>query len=297
MKFLCLALSLSLLICSCGLQNVEKGFVPSFTTIKNDSSETLPETEKKEIFYGTLTPVEITAMFNRLGVPYSSDVINPVSNHEMYLSSSKAALNTGVYGVDFGYLKLFGVGQVMIDYAVTIHELSNKLGIPDDNLKDVMRLMQNNISDSDSIMSIMNESFLEMDDHLRKSGRESTAGLMIMGGWIEAMYIACNLVYDPENPDPEVIQKIAEQKYSLNSLLSLIKNYYDDPVVVYYSKKLKFLNNYFNTFSIYFMKGDLEIDTVKKVFRASGSEMDVTIETLNNIRDYVTALRGEIVMP
>ena len=42
--------------------------------------------------------------------------MNPTSNSHKYLSSSKAAMNTGIYGVDFGYLKLFGVGQEMIDY-------------------------------------------------------------------------------------------------------------------------------------------------------------------------------------
>lgn len=136
-----------------------------------------------------------------------------------------------------------------------------------------------------------------MEEHLRESGRESTAGLIVMGGWVEAMYLATQLVYDPANPDPEVVQKIAEQKYTLNSLLSFIKNYYDDPVVVYYSKKLKYLNNYFNSFDIYFRKGDLEIDTQKKVFRSSGTEMNVTVETLNNIKDYVAKLRAEIVNP
>jgi len=120
---------------------------------------------------------------------------------------------------------------------------------------------------------------------------------MVMGGWVEAMYIATQLVYDPENPDPEVVQKIAEQKYTLTSLLSFLKNYYDDPVVVYYSKKLKYLNNYFETFEIFFKKGDLEIDTSKQVFRTTGSEMNVTVETLNKIRDYVSKLRTEMVTP
>ena len=91
------------------------------------------------------------------------------------------------------------------------------------------------------------------------------------------------------NPDPEVVQKIAQQKYTLTSLLSFLKNYYDDPVVVYYSKKLKYLKNYFDSFDIYFKKGDLEIDTAKQVFRSSGSEMTVTVETLNKIRDYVAS--------
>ena len=114
----------------------------------------------------------------------------------------------------------------------------------------------------------MNDAYTKMEAHLRESGRESTAGLMIMGGWVEAMYIATQLVYNPDKPDPEVIQKIAQQKYTLTTLLSFLKNYYDDPVVVYYSKKLKYLKNYFDSFDIYFKKGDLEIDTAKQVFRS-----------------------------
>jgi hypothetical protein len=120
---------------------------------------------------------------------------------------------------------------------------------------------------------------------------------MVMGGWVEAMFIATRLVYNPDSPDAEVVQKIAEQKYTLTSLLSFMKNYYDDPVVVYFTKKLKYLKNYFDTFEIYFEKGDLEIDTSKKVLRSSGARMTVTIETLNKIRDYVAKLRTEMVTP
>jgi hypothetical protein len=143
----------------------------------------------------------------------------------------------------------------------------------------------------------MESAYTGIEDHLRLSGRESTAGLMVMGGWVEAMYIATQLVYNPVNPDPEVVQKIAEQKYTLTSLLSFMKNYYDDPVVVYYTKKLKYLKNYFDSFEIYFEKGDLEIDTTKQVLRSSGARMTVSVETLNKIRDYVAKLRTEMVTP
>jgi len=108
------------------------------------------------------------------------------------------------------------------------------------------------------------------------------------------MYIATQLVYNPSDPDAVVVQKIAEQKYTLTSLLSFMKNYYDDPVVVYYTKKLKHLKKYFDMFDIYFEKNDLEIDTIKQVFRSSGARMTVTVETLNKIRDYVASLRTEM---
>ncbi|MBK7712270.1 MAG: hypothetical protein IPJ37_15895 [Bacteroidales bacterium] len=196
-----------------------------------------------------------------------------------------------------GYLKLLGVTQEMIEYMMTIRSLSNKLGIPDEYFTDPIKRIELDISDPDTILALMNISYFRMEDHLRAGGRESAAGLMVMGGWVEALYIATQLLYNPENPDPEVVQKIAEQKYTLTTLLSFLKNYYDDPVVVFYTKKLKFLKNYFDTFDIYFRKGDLEIDTKKQVLRSSGSEMTVTVQTLNEIRDYVNKLRTELVAP
>lgn len=289
------ALILIFLCFSCKLIPEEKDkFNPTFSTYKSDPIQTVTPVKKNEIFYGTLTPVEICSIFNRLGVVYNSAVTNPVSNSNKYLSSSKTSLNTGIYGVDFGYLKMFGIGQEMINYVVTIRNMSGKLGIPDTFITSPLKMLQGD-PDPDSVMIFMNEAYNRMESHLRESGRESTAGLMVIGGWVEAMYIATQFVNDPENPDPEVIQRIAEQKYTLNSLLSFIKNYYDDPVVVYYSKKLKYLNNYFDSFNIYFKKGDLEIDTTRQVFRASGSEMDVTVDTLNKIRDYISALRAEMI--
>lgn len=294
----CLIIILLLSVFSCKPQTKEKDtFVPVFTTYKTDSTGQVLPAARNEIYYGILTPVEISRMFNRLGVPYNNEALNPGSKKELYLSSSKTAINTGIYGVDFGYIKIFGIGQEMIGYMMTIRDMCNKLGIPDSYITDPIKKVQNGSTDPDSVMALMNTAYKKMEDHLRESGRESTAGLIVTGGWVEALYIATQLLYDPANPDPEVVQKIAEQKYTLTTLLSFMKNYYDDPVVVYYTKKLKYLKNYFDTFDIYFKQGDLEIDKSKMVFRASGSEMTITVETLNNIRDYVARLRTEMVTP
>lgn len=293
-----LIILLSLICSSCvNKHEAREAFKPSFSTYKADSTANKTTPPKNEIHYGILTPVEICEIFNRLGVMYSHTILNPTSNKDQYLSISKAAINTGIYGVDMGYLKMFGVGQEMIEYMVAIRSLSNKLGIPDNYLTDPIKQVESDMSDPDSIMTLMNNAYYKIEGHLRSGGRESTAGLMVMGGWIEAMYIATQLIYNPEKPDPEVVQKIAQQKYTLTTLLSFLKNYYDDPIVVYYTKKLKFLKNYFDSFNIYFRKGDLEIDTAKQIFRSSGSEMTINVKTLNEIRDYVIKLRTEIVTP
>ncbi len=288
---------LLLLFFSCKPKNAGKDlFVPGFSSLNTDLKNVRPDTAKNEIFYGVLTPVEICSIFNRLALSYNSTALNPVSNKDFYISSSKAALNEGIYGVDFGYLKMFGLGQEMIFYMEAISDISNKLGIPDNLFSEPMKLIQNDMAEPDTIMVLMNKSYRNIEDHLRRNGRESTAALIVIGGYVEALYIATQLIYDPENPDTEVVQKIAEQKYTLASLLTYIKNYYDDPVVGYYAKKLGYLKKYFDSFDIYFKKGDLEIISSRQILRSSDISMIVSIETMNKIREYTAKIRTEIVI-
>lgn len=295
--------SLVLLICilavtSCKNQTREKDtFTPVAQTDKATSTVTDVKTEKEEIKYGLLTPAEVCEIFNRLEVSWSRSFLNPVSNSDLYLNNSQAAIATGIYGVDFGYLKMFGTGQDLLDYLNTIRKMSDKLGIPDNLIVDPLRKIENDISDPDTITKLMKKVYSDIVDHLKQEDNQSTAALMMMGGWVEAMYLATQLAYNPLNPDEEVVRRIAGQKYTLKSLLSFMKNYYDDPVVAEYTRKLKFLNNYFDTFEIIYEKGDLEIDTALQVIRSSGSKPTITTETLSKISDYISKLREELVSP
>jgi hypothetical protein len=156
-----------------------------------------------------------------------------------------------------------------------------------------MEEMEKEMTDADTVFQFVNDSYKKVEDHLRQDSRESTAGLIVLGGWIEALYISTQMLFDYTDPDPEVVERIAGQKYTLNALLSFLKNYYDDPVVVYYTKKLKHLKKFFDRFDIYFMEGDLEIDSERQVLKSSGSEMTITVKTLGDIRDYVFQMRTE----
>jgi hypothetical protein len=157
--------------CRHGISEKE-AFVPVFSTYSSDSLQKPSLTAKNEIFYGILTPVQICTIFNRLGITHSNEILNPISNRDLYLSSSKASINTGIYGVDFGYLKVFGIGQEMIDYMVTIREMSNKLGVPDKYLTEPIKRVGADISEPDTILYLMNEAYIRIEAHLREGGRE-----------------------------------------------------------------------------------------------------------------------------
>jgi hypothetical protein len=287
-----------LLFSACRQKSKEKeNSEPVLSTYKADSTDLKKRSAKNETFYGILTPREICSIFERLGVRYDVSILNPIKNKDLYVNNPKIAINMGIYGSDLAYFKVFGIGQGMINYLVTMRDMSNGLGIPDSYFTEPIQQIQNDVSNPDTIMTLINTAYKKMENHLKENGKASTSGLVVMGSWVEAMYIATQIVYNSENPDPEVIQKIAEQKFTLNALLEVLNTYTEDPTVVSYSKKLNLLKTYFDSFDILFDKKDLEIDSTNKVIHSTGSKITATVETINKIKDSISALRTEMITP
>ena len=249
----------------------------------------------KSIFYGLYFPIELTNIFENVGAEYTQPVLNSTENVSNYLSSSKAALNLGVYGVDLGYLQLFQLSQESINYWIVIEKLTSQLGIPNDIINTPRELLGEDFNNPDSLMQIATATFANVKNHLNEQNRESAVTMIMIGGWVEALYIATEALYNEENPDPEIIAIIAEQKYSLNSLVSFAKNYHQNPEVARYFRKLRLLQNSFREFDIYYKKHDLKIDTVNKVIVTSENRIDITKENILQIKKLIKQIRDEII--
>ncbi|MBA7530216.1 hypothetical protein ES705_22419 [subsurface metagenome] len=261
----------------------------------SDQIEELIEDEKS-IFYGLYSPFEVSQIFERIGAVYTPQILNPIGKSSLYSSSSKIALNLGVYSVDLSYIEMFNHPQDGLNYMLVINKLARELGIPEEILIIPLESFEKNLADTDSLVQMAITTFAVTENYLKEQNRESAAGLIILGSWVEALYIATTGLYDEENPNQEIIERIAEQKYSLNSLISLMKNYYDDPMVVYYLRMLKVLKKYFDEFEIYFDKGDFEIDTVNQVIKASKNHTVISREIVFKIKSIVEIIRGEIII-
>ena len=249
----------------------------------------------KAIFYGLYSPIELAKVFENVGAEYTETVLNSTANASNYLSSLKAALNLGVYGVDLSYLQLFNLSQESINYWVVIEKLTCQLGIPTDIITTPRESLDKGFDNPDSLMQIATATFAIVKKHLNEQNRESAATMILIGGWVEALYIATETLYNEENPDPEIIAIIAEQKYSLNSLVSFAKNYHQNPEVARYFRKLRLLQNSFREFDIYYEKNDLKIDTVNKVIVTSGNSIDITKENILQIKKLIKQTRDEII--
>ena len=254
----------------------------------------IPNDYKDEeiIFYNLFSPVELTYLVSKKEAYYNSSLINPINNITKYLSSDKIALNLGVYGADISYLWMFNQSQQSLSYRTAIIRLTDKLEIPREYVNIDFLTDDSNPQKFDSLVYIAKVSYLQTDKFLKKSDRDYSASLILLGGWIETLYIATQM-YD--KPGSKLMAKIALQEYSLNSLISLLQisqNNYDMSEYLLLLKKLK---KAYTNLNVKFETESLLIDTTNKHIKLKQGSEFVFVEgdfaeikrIAKQIRDYI----------
>lgn len=268
---------------------IESEIVDEVDVVENDYVA-----KSKFIFYNMYSPIEMSGIFHDAGAIYSPELLNQISAAENYTTSSKIAMNLGIYGVDLSYARMFDQMQVSIEYLAVIQQLAERLGIPNDFVSFTAAKVEKYINNRDSIMQVATEAYANADLYLKSGKRESTAAWIVFGGWIESMYIAVS-IFNEDNPDQAIMERIAEQKYSLNSLIVLLSNHQEDIEVAEYLILLRKLKRVFDTFEIYYEPGDFDIDTVNKVIALNRNKINVSSSQVAQIRKIIEEIRGKII--
>jgi len=212
----------------------------------SDFKETT-DSVNRSIHYTMSLPVEMARLFDHVGVNFYPDLLNPPDAFGKYTRPAKIALNLGVYGVDLSYVKMFNQHQRSVAYLASINRLATEMGIPREIYGDVMDNLELFIANPDSLSRAAIRLYSATDDYLREDKQEGAASLVAMGGWIETMYIATQ-IYESDPGNIAMQDKIAEQKYSLNSLIALMNNYHADLDLAEYLLMLKNLRRTYNQF-------------------------------------------------
>lgn len=172
------------------------------------------------------SPYQMAYLIKAQNISYNKDILNPYNMSGNYTNTFKKALNMGVYGADLGYLNLYGQTPDAVQYFSTIKILSQDLNMANAFDKETMKSIENNMSNIDSLMYIMSNSYRKADEYLKDNGRENDGVLILAGGWIESLHIMCQLALS--NKNTEVIIRIGEQKHPLDNLIKILSPYYND---------------------------------------------------------------------
>ncbi|HBS85620.1 MAG: hypothetical protein A2W91_14345 [Bacteroidetes bacterium GWF2_38_335] len=265
--------------------------------VKQFQKDTLDDKGKKvtKIFYNLPSPLEMTLLIQRAGSHYNKDLINPLSNESKYTTNAKMSLNLGVYGTDLSYARLFDQIQVSIEYLAKIKKLISKLGIPEEKGGFAVSQIQKHMEHRDTLLKIIGDTYSTTDSYLKENDRAGSAVLVLVGGWVEALYISINMI-DEKKPNLEIMERIAEQKYSLSNMLELLKDYYEDEDVFPFVEKLNKLYLAFENIKIDYKLNKITTDEVNKITTIdSKTDITVTIEDIKKISNIVKNIRKEII--
>jgi len=266
---------------------------------KDEAEETelaAESTTKKaqKILYSLPSPIETASMIKKTGANYNKDILNPIENVSEYVTLISKALNMGVYGADLSYASVFDQTQESMFYLSCVKKLADGLGITNAFNENIVGRMQANMSNQDSILQIVSDSYMESDAYLKENERANTSALIIAGGWIEGLYIATKIANSSKKND-ELIRRVAEQKSTLSNLISMLEGYEGDETLGIIVKDLKELYALYEGLSE--TKTEGETSTNAQGVTTIGGETNITMtqDQLNAITGKISAMRNSII--
>lgn len=177
----------------------------------------------KQIFYSLPSPLETAMILKRSGATYNEELLNPIENASKYNTTKSMALNLGIYSTDLSYASLFDQTQATIKYMTVSKKMAEGLGILNAIDNSVIEKLEENINNRDVILETISETFLNTNSILEEDDRVAVGSIILVGGWIEGLYIATSLVEDINNVDNEMVDRIIDQKLSLQTVLKLLE--------------------------------------------------------------------------
>jgi hypothetical protein len=187
-----------------------------------------PETQEqlntaKRIFYSLPSPLETAMLIKNAGAEYNEQLLNPTENTSGYITSRSKALNLGIYSTDLSYASLFDQTQATLSYIEAAKAMADGLNIMDAIDEATITRLEDNINNRDAIIDIISETLMNSSSFLKENGLEATASIVLVGGWVEGLYIATNLVGDGRLEGNKLVERIVDQKLSLDIIISLLE--------------------------------------------------------------------------
>jgi hypothetical protein len=229
--YLFLFVFLAALAFGCASDKGKNGENSSDTELTDDFNSDLDDDsiEKintaKRIFYSLPSPLETAMLIKNAGATYDEELLNPVSNADKYNTNLEMALNLGIYTTDLSYASLFDQTQATLNYINAAKKMADGLEILDAIDEQTISRLEENINNRDVIIDIISETLLNSNSFLDDRGLQSTSAIILVGGWVEGIYIASSLVQPNANlQENKLVERIVDQKLSLNIVITLLEN-------------------------------------------------------------------------
>jgi hypothetical protein len=287
-------------------------FACSSPQSENSSSKEVSDDDKSEMvandmssedvsaFYQVPTPNELFAVLKNTTTTYNKEILNDISNKDNYNTKILRGLNFGVYAADLAYASSMGNIEDATQIFETIRVLSQQLQIENALDEVILQRIKSNkeSSNADSLFYLSNEVYYNAYSYLENNKRSDVLGMIVLGGWIEGLNIILNLGDYQE--DSEVVQRIADQKLTLENLLIFISRI-DDQELNKVVANLSPIEEVFKSVVEETEESELSTSTFTDAngetvaMFGGGSSITVTKDQFDQLKNIVEELRNSII--
>lgn len=201
-------------------------------TSPQDNAAVLQDIKKAEKIFNALpSPLESAQLIKSAGAKFNGALLNPVKNQTSYVTNKAMALNLGVYTCDLSFASLYEQTNLLLDYMNAAKKMADGLGILDAISQEDIDKLEENINNSEVIMDVVSQTFMNSNSYLEDNGQPATAAMVLVGGWIEGLYISTQMVEMKEFDGNKLVSRIIDQKLSIDILMDLLNSSKGNPAV------------------------------------------------------------------
>ncbi len=141
---------------------------------------------------------------------------------------------------------------------------------------------------------MVGSAYRSLNQFLQENDRADVCALVLTGGWIESTYYVTSISGTMDSQ--ELVDRLGEQKSTLENLIKLIEPYYNDPQFTELLDLLYGLSNDFDKVKIEYSYEEPVVDEeAKKTIIKSTSKVTISEEMIQSIRTKIDELRAEII--
>ena len=256
----------------------------------------------KKIFYSLPSPLETAMLIKSAGASYNESVLNALSNVNNYSTNKSKAINLGIYTTDLSFACLFEQAQTSLKYMDVTRQLATEMGINDAIDEETMKRLEQNLNKRDVVMDIISETFLNTSAYLKENDQQEVAAIVLVGGWIEGLYIGTQMVGNNPVQGNNLVDRIAEQKLSFSIVERMLQDNKQNQLgeenrdIVELINELHALKLAFDKIEVQTsaVKVD-ESDSAKVTLLRSQTKVNVTPEAFLELQAAVKSLRNNFV--
>lgn len=175
------------------------------------------------------------------GVDYNNTLLVDPKKPMAIDGEFSKALALGIYNIDMSYAMVNNKGEDVLKYMKHVVKSADELGLKSavDNM--LGKRAEQNLSNKDSLLKIVDEIFVKSDAYLRTNERVYTASAVFAGSWVESLYLTCKIAESVNDPaaKEKAYKHLWDQRFYLKNLTDLLGEYKDKKECVALNDELK----------------------------------------------------------